>query len=391
MIRNEASQTQSKALNGKEPDATGESAEAALQESERRLRALVTASSDVVYRMSPDWRVMYQLKRNMEGERFLAETEQANPHWLNDYIHPDDQPNVLARIDEAIRTKSIFEFEHRVRQADGTLGWTHSRAVPILDEEGQIREWFGMAADTTAKKRASDLLIQSEKLTAMGRLAASIAHEINNPLEAVTNLLYLARTSKDFEQARSYLNDAEQELSRAVSIGNQTLRFHKQSSNPTEVLGGELLRNVLLVHRGRILNARVRVEERIRCKRPVRCFEGEVRQVISNLVGNATDAMQQRGGRLLVRCREGHDWRTGQKGSILTVADTGPGMSAETREKAFEAFYTTKGMEGTGLGLWVSAEIVLRHNGRLLVRSSQAERHHGTVFALFLPYDAVSR
>ena len=223
-----------------------------LHESERRLSALVTASSDAVYRMSADWSVMYQLKRNMQDRRFLAETEDANSNWLKDYIHPEDQPRVLAAIQEAIRTKGIFELEHRVKQDDGTLGWTHSRAVPLLDGAGQIKEWFGMASDVTAKKRATEALIQSEKLAAMGRLAASIAHEVNNPLESVTNLLYLARTSDDLQAIRDYLEHADRELGRAAAVTNQTLRFHKQSTRPTEITGKELLRSVLTIQQGRL-------------------------------------------------------------------------------------------------------------------------------------------
>ena len=105
-----------------------------LTPSEERLRALVVASSDVVYRMSADWTVMYQLTPNSHGNEFLAATEQANPRWLEEYIHPEDQERVLASIHEAIRAKSVFELQHRVLLADGSIGWTASRAVPILDE-----------------------------------------------------------------------------------------------------------------------------------------------------------------------------------------------------------------------------------------------------------------
>jgi PAS domain S-box-containing protein len=245
--------------------------------------------------------------------------------------------------------------------------------------------------DVTANRRATAALIQSEKLAAMGRLAASIAHEVNNPLESVTNLIYLARTSGDFEAAREYLESADRELSRAAGITNQTLRFHKQSADPTQTASDSLLREVMTMHQGRIMNCGVQVEERLRSTCPVLCFEGEIRQVLSNLIGNATDAMQSSAGHLFVRSRDGHNWKTGETGLILTVADTGPGMSSKTLKRVFEAFYTTKGMSGTGLGLWVSQEIVARHHGELRVRSSEATNHHGTVFALFLPHKAAIR
>ena len=243
----------------------------------------------------------------------------------------------------------------------------------------------------TEEKRTSAVLLQNEKLAAVGRLAASIAHEINNPLESVTNLLYLARGSDRMEDVQEYLDTAERELRRVSAISNQTLRFHKQSTAPRAVTCGDLFENVLSIHQGRLLNSRIVVEKRKRADRSVECFDGEIRQVLSNLVGNAIDAMHPEGGRLLVRSREACNWRTGQKGLALTVADTGTGMPPQVLRKIFEAFYTTKGIGGTGLGLWVSREIVDRHRGTLLVRSSQSEVRGGSVFVLFLPFEAVYR
>jgi signal transduction histidine kinase len=128
----------------------------------------------------------------------------------------------------------------------------------------------------------------------------------------------------------------------------------------------------------------------MRARKEFRCFEGEIRQVLSNLISNALDAMPET-GRLLLRSRLGCDWKTGSKGVVMTVADTGVGMSRETRDKLFHAFFTTKGLTGTGLGLWVTKEIVARHHGSLRLRSSQSPSHHGTVFSLFLPFEAVVR
>jgi signal transduction histidine kinase len=141
---------------------------------------------------------------------------------------------------------------------------------------------------------------------------------------------------------------------------------------------------VLSIYEGRFKNSNIQVQKRKRAEKPVVCFEADIRQVLSNLVANAIDAMPG-GGRLLVRSREATDWMTGRPGFVLTVADTGSGIDAQTQARIFEAFFSTKGFGGTGLGLWISAEIVERHQGRLRVRSSQREGHRGTVVALFLP------
>ena len=139
------------------------------------------------------------------------------------------------------------------------------------------------------------------------------------------------------------------------------------------------------LYEARLRNRAIQVEKRKRANQPVECFEGDIRQVLSNLITNAIDAMPD-GGRLLVRSREGTDWRTGRKGLVLTLADTGIGMSEATRRRIFEAFFSTKGIGGSGLGLWISADIMQRHNGRILIRSSQRKGGSGTVVALFLPY-----
>ncbi len=363
----------------------------ALSESEDRLRALITASSDAVYQMSADWGEMRQMKGTVQKRDFLVESDTANRNWLEDYIHPDDQLRVWSEIQDAINAKTVFELEHRVRRVDGTLGWTHSRAVPLLDESGEIREWFGMASDVTASKQSAAALIHNEKLAAMGRLAASIAHEVNNPLESVTNLIFLARSTDNPESSRDYLDMADRELRRAAAITSHTLRFYKQSTNPVEVASEDLIDDVLAVHQGRIVNSKVRIEKRLLAPRPIFCFDGEIRQVLSNLVGNAVDAMHPFGGRLILRSREGRNWKTGKRGLTITVADSGHGMSAQSVAKAFQAFYTTKGIGGTGLGLWVSKEIMDRHHGCIWLKSSPTEAHSGTVFQLFLPYEAVSR
>ena len=244
--------------------------------------------------------------------------------------------------------------------------------------------------DITQQKRDADALLQTEKLAAVGKLASSIAHEINNPLESVTNLLYLMKCSSTLQETQGYAEIAERELRRVSIITNQTLRFHKQATSPEPIFCSDLIGESLSIFHGRLVNAGIQIEKRKRALRPVTCFSGEIRQVLSNLIGNAIDAMPS-GGRLLIRSREATHPTTGAPGLVLTVADTGTGMSPATRKKIYAPFFTTKGIGGTGLGLWVSSEIVARHHGSLRVRSSGREPDHGTVFTLFLPFAAAPR
>jgi signal transduction histidine kinase len=262
---------------------------------------------------------------------------------------------------------------------------------PLREADGRISGIILLGVDVTGRKKAQDALIQAEKLAAVGRLASSIAHEINNPLESVTNLLYLAQTLNHSPVINDYLETADRELRRVAAITNQTLRFHKQATRPMEVTAEELIESVLSLFQGRIVNSNVRLEKRYRSKVGVRCFEGEIRQVISNIVGNALDAMHAHGGRLILRSRVGSDHRSGRSGLIITIADTGPGMPPTVAEQVFQPFFTTKGFIGTGLGLWISRDIVDRHSGRIWLRTSQRNGCAGTVIAIFLPFDAVSR
>lgn len=266
--------------------------------------------------------------------------------------------------------------------------WTVSY-FPVFAVDGSIQAITAASLEVTQQKKTEMALIQSEKLAVAGRLAASIAHEINNPLEAVTNLLYLAQTSDSPTEVKECIDLAERELRRVAAITNQTLRFHKQLSKPQQITCQVLIADVLSMFHGRLEASGIQVEARQRASAPVRCFEGEIRQVISNLVGNAIDAMHPLGGRLLVRSRNGTNWKNGEAGVVLTVADTGSGISPSSMSRIYEPFYTTKEIGGTGLGLWVSAEIVNRHGGRLRVRSSQKEGCSGTTFTLYLPLNAV--
>lgn len=270
--------------------------------------------------------------------------------------------------------------------------WTVSY-YPVYGGSGQVQAITAASLEITQQKRAERALVESEKLAVVGRLASSIAHEINNPLESLTNLLYLAQGSEDLHEVREYLQTAERELRRVAGITTETLRFHKQASSPTAVTSRDLIHSVLSIYQGRIVNSNVTIKQRLRTEEPVLCFEGEIRQVLSNLVSNALDAMSSRGGNLFLRSRVATCWCDHpERGLRITVADTGSGIPSAILSKLFAPFFTTKGIRGTGLGLWISKEIVDRHRGRLSIRTRTSEDGRtGTVFSLFLPFDAAVR
>jgi signal transduction histidine kinase len=255
---------------------------------------------------------------------------------------------------------------------------------PLREADHTISGIMVVGVDITEKKHSEQALLQSEKLAAVGRLASTIAHEINNPLESVTNLVYLTRRSPDVQRAYEYLDLAELELRRMASITRQTLSFNKRIAVYNEINSDDLFTSVTGIYQSRFANTGVTVQRRMRSRHPILCIEGEIRQVLNNLVSNAIDAMPH-GGRLLLRSRDVTHPVTAQAGLVLTVADTGTGIRADRLRRIFEPFYTTKGLGGTGLGLWISHDIIKRHHGELRVRSSVAPSCRGTVFTLFLP------
>ena len=269
--------------------------------------------------------------------------------------------------------------------------WLRSTGAPILLND-ELIGGVAVTSDITQMRLQDEALRKAEKLAAVGQLASSIAHEINNPLEAITNLLYLIRQSGTIDEVQEYAATAQAELARVTEITMQTLRFHRQPSRPTLVDLGELTRAVMSLYTGRLLVRSITVSWKLLTAPKVLCLEGELRQVLNNLVRNALDAMSS-GGRLSLRLHtqtvwtKGKDGEVAQKGVRLTVADTGEGISPKIAGRLFEPFQTTKETTGTGLGLWVSRGIVEKHGGRVRVRSRTGEQH-GTVFGVWLPLEA---
>jgi signal transduction histidine kinase len=271
--------------------------------------------------------------------------------------------------------------------------------VSFLDFYGPSERWLEVSSspvgegiaiflrDVTDARKHDDMLRRTEKLAAVGRLASSISHEINNPLESVVNLLYLIENSESAgSEMRTYAKLATSELARVSHIVTQTLKFHRQTVLAQHARMAEILESVISLFQGRLNGLQVRLYRRFDPDDSISCLAGDIRQVFANLIGNALDALQGEGD-LWVRTRRSQDWITGVPGIRVTVADNGSGMSEKTRRNLFEAFYTTKPSTGTGLGLWVSQGIVHSHGGRIFLRSSQVPGRSGTVFSLFFPLD----
>ena len=273
---------------------------------------------------------------------------------------------------------------------EGTRRFWTVNYFPVYNSDGSIQAISAASLEITNQKKAEAALIQSEKLAAVGRLASSISHEINNPLEAITNILYLIDRDQTLSEGlKPLVNMAQSELSRVCQIATQTLRFHRQAVRATHVTAKALVGAVLNLYQGRLSNTGIAVEADYASSTPILCLENDIRRVLNNLIANAIDAMRQGGGRLIVRAHDTSLYTEhapeGTPAVRITIADTGHGMTPDIQARIFEPFYTTKDLNGTGLGLWISSGIVKRHKGRLTLRSSTHPTHHGTIFSLLLP------
>ncbi len=273
-----------------------------------------------------------------------------------------------------------------LQRRDGELIPIEDSAAPIYDDSNQLLGVVMVFRDVTLEKQAQSVMRKAEKLAAAGRLAATMAHEINNPLEAVTNLIYLVRRTADLpEETQGYLAMAEQELDRVSHITRQTLGFYRDSSEPGPVEMRVVIESVLKIYDNKIRGKSVALELELAECPAVFGLQGEMKQLIANLVSNAADAIGH-GGKIRIVMAPAS--RKQSNGVELKVEDSGPGISVEHRTHIFEPFFTTKKDVGTGLGLWVSKEIVERHGGHIELSSGKDRSLGGAVFTVFLPCDA---
>jgi signal transduction histidine kinase len=235
-------------------------------------------------------------------------------------------------------------------------------------------------------QRISEAMRQNQKMVSIGRMAATIAHETNNPLESVVNLLFLLRDEVISDDGKRYVAAAERELARVIDITRQTLNFYREASKPLEVRMAGLLDEVLSLYRRKLRLKNVTLDKEIATCRTLLALPGELRQVISNVIVNSIDATPP-GGRIRVRLKETRSWgKEGKCGVKLLVGDNGSGISPQSLRRIGDAFFTTKGQEGTGLGMWVTRGIIRKYGGRMQLCSSTRDKRHGTVISIFLPY-----
>lgn len=256
----------------------------------------------------------------------------------------------------------------------------------VNEEKDAILE---VGRDMTSQLRAEEALRETEKLAAMGRVAGIIAHEINNPLAAITNIFYLLRNHPSLDaEAQRCAEMAEQELQRVSHITRQTLSFYRESKQPISILIPELLEDVLGLQERALKTNRIAVRKRYLTALLVRGFPVELRQIFLNLIGNAIQAMPD-GGILGVNVREGTDFTLKRRGIMISIVDTGKGIRPEDARNLFQPFFSTKSTKGTGLGLWISKGIVQKYEGRITFRSCHGGTGCVTCFRVFLPSSGI--
>jgi PAS domain S-box-containing protein len=346
-----------------------------------RMAAIVESSNDAIYSTTPDGILTSWNQGAEQLYGFRAEEVLGKPVLLT--VPPDRTHETRSHFEKLKRGESIGSYQPERLRKDGSAVSVMLSVSPLKDRKDAVIGASAIARDITSQLRAEQALQRSEKLATAGRLTAAIAHEINNPLEAITNLLYLAR--RDPARADQHLEMAEREVQRVADIAQQTLGFFREATEPKALNVSSTLNEVVQLYSAKLMTKRIQVEKEFRNGCEIHGFAGELRQLFANLIVNAVDAMPE-GGRLRLRVAAGHEYSgSGRAGVRVTVADNGTGISPQDRSRLFEPFYTTKKDSGTGLGLWLSEGIIRKHHGRIQVRSCAHPGRSGTTFSLFLP------
>jgi PAS domain S-box-containing protein len=354
----------------------------AAEESRRRLAAIVESSDDAI--VGKDLNGIVK-SWNPGAEKMFGYSASEMIGRPITTIIPLELEEDEKRILETIgRGERIEHFETVRLTKSGERVDVSLTVSPIRDVAGRVIGAAKTARDITQQKKTEQALRMTERLASVGRMAATVAHEINNPLEAVTNLVYLAKGSTALNDVHEFLNAIEEELNRISQITKQTLGFYRETIAPSAVRVGEMLNPLISVLGRRARDKMIKIRPEIRQDPEIYAVAGEIRQLIANLLNNSIDAVDSGG---LIRIRIGANGLNGAHpaGIRITIADSGRGIPSSARSKLFEPFFTTKKDVGTGLGLWACTNIVQRHHGSLRVKSSATPGRSWTVFSVFLP------
>jgi PAS domain S-box-containing protein len=353
-----------------------------LDDSRFRLAAIVDSADDAI--ISKDLNGIIQTWNHGARHMFGYTSEEMIGQPLLRLIPPElryEEDEILRKLRAGER---IDHYETTRMRKNGDLVEVSVTISPIRNNEGHVMGASKIARDISDRKRMEKMLIQSEKLAATGRMAATIAHEVNNPLESLMNLIYLARQSCSASpKAQSYLLTAEGELERVSHIARQTLGYYRDTGSPSEVYFHSLIENVLSVYQSKLLASGISVESTFNDLRKISVSQGEMLQVFSNVIANAIDAMKQ-GGKLSISLRK--TTALDGDGIQTMVRDDGIGINRENLEKIFEPFFTTKGNLGTGIGLWVTKQLVERRGGQIAITSSTEQGKSGTSVTIYVPF-----
>ena len=342
------------------------------------LAAIVESSDDAIISKDLTGRIN---SWNPAAERILGYTsDEIVGSSILRIIPPELHPEEVTIL-QKIRNGQRIDHYETIRLTKGGERLNVSLSVsPLRDETGKVIGASKILRDISGKKRMEASLIQAEKVAAAGRMAATIAHEINNPLEAVVNLLYLAKMRATDTEQISFLDSAESELNRVSHIARQTLGFYREHSAPKSISPAELDSEAVRIYKPRCKVAGITVTTNLNSERRIMLRQGEIMQVVSNLISNAIYAMPQ-GGTLCLAVEDGPN-----DGVVLVVGDTGVGIPPENLARVYEAFFTTRSSIGTGIGLFITKQFVEGHGGTIAIESSTSADSHGTKVSIFLPF-----
>jgi len=358
---------------------------------EQWLNTTIRSIGDAVIACDTDGNVVFM---NLVAEQLTgwqeAEARGVSLHDVFPIFNEDTRAVVENPVDKVRRLGTVVGLANHtfLVSKNGTEICIDDSGAPIRDSAGKMIGVVLVFRDITDRRLSEGALMRAEKLAAAGRLAASVAHEVNNPLEGLTNLVYLARRSEEVEEIRQLLMQAESELGRIAHITRQSLGFYRETATPAHFKPAKIVREVSSFYAARAATLGVTFHVNAATDREVLGAAGELRQILSNLLANSLDACAK-GARIRIETHSAVDPRNpSNPGVRITIADTGTGIAPEHLQSVFEPFFTTKTDTGTGLGLWVSRELVEKHGGSLRVRSRNIHPRCGTVFSIFLPQQA---